>query len=272
MIVALARPTALITLPAQEGTVILTIDTSGSMQADDLKPSRMEAAKTAARAFVDKQPQGIQIGIVSFSDNAAIVQAPTDDKAALLDAINRLQPQRGTAIGRGLLASIDAINAAGNQEAASMNRRQFGVTPTPTPTPTPMPKGQYQPAIVVLLTDGENNLFPPPLQVIGQLADQGIRVYTVGIGSAAGVVLHIEGRSIRTRLDEPTLKEIAQATDAQYFNATNEQDLLSIYENLSTRLILKPQQQEITALFTAVAGIISLFAGILSLMWFNRLP
>ncbi|MDE3089291.1 MAG: VWA domain-containing protein, partial [Chloroflexota bacterium] len=118
MVVALARPIAIVTLPSQEGTVILTIDVSGSMQADDLKPSRMEAAKAAARAFVDKQPTGVRIGVVSFSDNASIVQAPTDDKTAVLAAINRLQPQRATAIGRGLLTSVDAIFAAGDEEAA----------------------------------------------------------------------------------------------------------------------------------------------------------
>ncbi len=272
MIVALARPIAVITLPTQEGTVILTFDVSGSMQADDLKPSRIEAAKAAARAFVDKEPPGVLIGVVSFSDNASIVQAPTDDKTAVLAAIDRLQPQRATAIGKGLLTSIDAINAASNAEAGFGPRLPRGVTPTPTPTPTPVPKGQYEAAIVVLLSDGENNVFPPPLQVVDQLVNRRIRVYTVGVGTAAGTVLHIEGQSIRVRLDETTLKEIAQLTDGQYYNASNANDLRAIYEGLSTRLVLRAQKEEVTAFLTAAAAILSLIAGFLSLLWFNRLP
>jgi Ca-activated chloride channel family protein len=271
MIFALARPVATVTLPTQEGTVILTMDVSGSMFADDLKPTRMEAAKSAARAFVDKQPPGVRIGVVSFSDNGAVVQAPTNDRAAVLAAINRLQPQRATAIGRGLLSSLDAIFEA-DDEPAPPARLPPDVTPTPTPTPTPVPKGQYAPAIIVLLTDGENNAFPPPLQIIQQVVDRGIRVYTVGLGTPEGAVLKIQGRSIRTRLDEPTLKRIAEQTDGAYYNASNENDLRAIYENLATRLVMRAEKQELTAGFTGIAIILSLCAGILSLLWFNRLP
>ena len=272
MIFAIARPIAVVALPSQEGTVILTMDVSGSMMADDLKPSRMEAAKAAARAFVDKQPPGVLIGVVSFSDNASIVQAPTDDKTAVLAAINRLQPQRATAIGRGLLTSLDAIFAGGDAEAALAPRLPPGVEPTPTPSPTPVPKGTYEPAIIVLLTDGENNQFPAPMQIINQVVDRGIRVYTVGIGSVQGTILHIQGRSVRVRLDETTLKQIADATDGQYYNASNANDLRAIYENLSTHLVMRAQKQEITFALTSVAALLSLIAGFLSLLWFNRLP
>ena len=272
MIFAIARPIAVVALPSQEGTVILTMDVSGSMMADDLKPTRMEAAKTAARAFVDKQPPGVLIGVVSFSDNASIVQAPTDDKTAVLAAINRLQPQRATAIGRGLLTSIDAIFAGGDAEAALAPRLPPGVEPTPTPSPTPVPRGYFQPAIIVLLTDGENNQFPAPMQIINQVVDRGIRVYTVGIGSVQGTILHIQGRSVRVRLDETTLKQIADATDGQYYNASNSNDLRAIYENLSTHLVMRAQKQEITFALTSVAALLTLIAGFLSLLWFNRLP
>jgi Ca-activated chloride channel family protein len=271
MIVALARPVAIVTMPTREGTVILLMDVSGSMQADDLKPTRMEAAKTAARAFVEKQPEGIRIGVVSFSNVAAIVQAPTDERDAVRAAINRLTPQRATAIGRGLLMSLDAIFEGGEEEEAVQPRRWFE-TPTPMPTPTPVPKGQYAPAIIVLLTDGENNQYPPPLQIIDQVVDRGIRVYTIGVGKPEGAVLHIQGRSIHTRLDEPTLKKIAEQTDGIYYNAANENDLRAIYENLATRLVMRAEKTEITAGLTGIAALISLFAGILSLLWFNRLP
>ena len=267
MIVALARPYTLVTLPSQEGTVILTMDVSGSMRADDLKPNRIEAAKSAARSFVEKQPSGVRIGVVSFSDNAFLVQAPTDDKEAVIAAINRLTPQRGTAIGRALLTSVDAIFEEANAEG--------GRSPTgsdPTPTPTPVPQGVYEPAIIVLLTDGESNQGPRPLDVVDQVAARGVRVYAVGVGTAEGTVLHIQGRSIRTRLDEETLKRVASATEGAYYNATNEKDLVAIYDSLSTHLVFKKEQTEVTAIFTGVAVAFLLIGGCLSLLWFNRLP
>jgi Ca-activated chloride channel family protein len=269
MIVGLARPEAVVILPKQEGTIVLSIDVSGSMQADDLQPTRMEAAKAAARSFVEKQPQGVRIGVVSFTDNAFIVQAPTTDREAVLAAINRLQPQRGTAVGRGLLSALDAIfeqNLSGALDVGPNTRV------TPAPTPVPLPRGQYVPAIVVLLTDGESNTGPDPVEIAKQAALRGVRVYTVGVGSAEGTVLHIQGRSVRTRLDEASLKKIADLTDGQYYNASNEGDLQTIYDNLGSQTVLRTEKTEITYMFTGAAIIMSLFAGILSLLWFNRLP
>ncbi len=290
LMLALARPEAIVTLPAREGTVILTMDVSGSMNASDMQPSRLEASKAAARAFVDKQPEGVRIGVVSFSDNASIVQAPTDDKAEVLAAINRLRSQRSTAIGRGLLTSLDAIFAGDNSEAAFGSPYQQSpggrgnpfqpggpslgrVTPIPTPTPnwTPVPKGTYSPAVIVLLSDGENNQYPPPLEIIDQVVDRGVRVFAVGLGKPEGIVLSNQGRSMRTRLDETTLKKIAGETDGQYFNASNEQDLRAIYEKLSLELVMRAEKQEITWGLAGVAIVLLLCAAALSLLWFNRL-
>ena len=267
MLFALARPATVVTLPAQEGTVILTLDVSGSMRAQDLKPDRLEAAKAAARSFVEKQPPGVKIGVVSFSDNAFLVQAPTNDKVAIQAAINRLTPQRGTAIGSALLTSLDAIFEDANAEGGAPVSSE-----EPTPTPTPLPQGVYEPAIVVLLTDGESNRGPRPLDVVNQLAARGIRVYTVGVGTTQGTVLSTGGRSMRVRLDEDTLKAVAEATNGTYYNASTEKDLKAIYDNLSTHLVFTKQQTEITAGFTGLAVALSLVAGILSLLWFNRLP
>ncbi len=261
------------------------MDVSGSMQAQDMKPNRLEASKAAARAFVEEQPEGVRIGVVSFSDNAAIVQAPTDDRSSVLAAINRLLPQRATAIGRGLLTSLDAILGEGTEERAFGPSQQFQSwlprgsspyqgrpTPVPTPTPnwTPVPKGTYSPAIIVLLSDGENNQFPPPLDIIDQVVDRGVRVFTVGLGSQEGIVLSNHGRSMRTRLDEQTLKKIAGQTDGQYFLASNEEDLRTIYANLGSQLVFRTEQQEITAELAAIAILLLLCAGALSLLWFNR--
>ena len=272
MILALARPAAIILLPSQQGTVILTIDVSGSMQAQDMKPSRLEAAKVAARAFIDKQPPNVRIGIVSFSDNAAVVQSPTSDRAAVLAAINRLTPQRGTAIGRGILTSVDAAFEDPTKPVPTPIPRDALGSIEPTPTPTPVPRGQHAPAIVVLLSDGESNVGPRPIDILEQVANRGVRVYTVGLGSPEGVVLNVQGRNVRVRLDEQVLKRIADETDGDYFRADTEANLKSVYENLSTQLVFKPEQMELTALFTGVASILMLIAGTLSLLWFNRLP
>ena len=267
MLFALARPASVVTLPAQEGTVILTIDASGSMRAEDLKPNRLEAAKAAARSFIERQPAGVKVGVVSFSDSAFLVQAPTSDKEAVLAAINRLTTQRGTAIGSALLTSLDAIF-----EDAILEGGAYNLSAEPTPTPTPLPQGVYEPAIVVLLSDGESNRGPRPLEIIDRLAARGIRVYTVGVGSVEGVVLSTGGRSMRVRLDETTLRRIAEATEGEYYNASTEKDLKAIYDNLSTHLVFRKQQTEITAIFTGIAVALSLIAGMLSLLWFNRLP
>lgn len=267
MLFALSRPTTVVTLPAEEGIVILTMDVSGSMRAQDLKPDRLEAAKVAARTFIEKQPSGVRIGVVSFSDNAFLVQAPTNDKAAILAAVNRLTPQRGTAIGSALLTSLNAIFEDANAEGGPPNS-----TTDPTPTPTPLPQGVYEPAIIVLLTDGESNRGPRPLDIVNQLAARGVRVYTIGVGTTEGTVLNTGGRSMRVRLDEATLKAVAESTNGAYYNASTEKDLKAIYSNLSTHLVFTKQQTEITAAFTGIAVALSLIAGVLSLLWFNRLP
>lgn len=276
MILALARPHALLVLPTQQGTIILTFDVSGSMRAEDVKPNRLEAAKIAARAFVEKQPPNVRIGVVAFSDNAAIVQTPTNDREAILGAIARLQPQRGTAIGRGILTSLDALADTPPQLALGTPRRderlESLVLPTPTPTPTPLPRGEYAPAVVILLSDGESNMGPPPLEVVPLAEDRGVRIFTVGLGTPEGVIINAGGRNIRVRIDEPTLQKIAERTNGRYFRAENADDLKSVYEGLSMRLTFKTERTELTALFTAAATVLMLLAGTLSMWWFNRLP
>jgi Ca-activated chloride channel homolog len=264
MIIAMARPVAVVTLPSQQGTVILTIDVSGSMNADDLKPSRIEAAKTAARSFVAHQPQGVQVGVVSFSDEAAVLQPPTSDRDKVLAAIARLEADGGTAIGSAIKTSISTL--LGKPNAAS------SIMPMPTPDAGAVAPGSYGSGIIVLLTDGENTWGPPPVDMAQSAAALGIRIYTVGIGSPTGSLLHINGQSIRAGLDDQTLKRIAALTGAKYYNAMNETDLRTIYDNLSARLVLKTQRTEITAGFTTLAALLSLAAALVSMLWFNRMP
>jgi Ca-activated chloride channel homolog len=278
MAIAVARPQAVVVVPSQEGTVILALDVSGSMLAEDMKPNRMEAAKAAARLFVEKQSESVKIGVVSFSGDASIVQSPTTDKTLVIAAINRLRPQRATAIGRGILVSLDAINESmGSEEdlPSSILREPQQPDSPPRPTATPLPdylQGQHSSGSIVLMSDGQNNQFPPPLDVIDQAVSRGVRVYTIGLGSAQGAIVRLQGRAVRTALDEATLKKIAELTDAQYFNANTEADLRTVYENLTTQLVIRNEKTELTAYATLAAAILAVFAGMFSLLWFNRLP
>ena len=277
MAIAVARPQAVVAVPSQEGTVILAIDVSGSMLAEDMKPNRMEAAKSAARAFVEKQSESVKIGVVSFSGDASIVQSPTTDKTLVIAAINRLRPQRATAIGRAILVSLDAIaeNQGSEEDLPSSILQQGQPGATPRPSATPLPAylvGQHSSASIVLMSDGQNNQFPPPLDVIDQAVSRGVRVYTIGLGSAAGALVRLQGRAVRTALDETTLRKIAEVTDAQYFNANTEADLRTVYENLTTQLVVRNEKTELTAYATLAAAILAVFAGAFSLLWFNRLP
>jgi Ca-activated chloride channel family protein len=274
MTVAVARPVTVVSMPVQEGVVILAIDVSGSMQAEDLKPNRIEAAKEAAKAFVARQGEDVSVGIVSFAGDASLVQSPTTDHDLVIKAIDRLRTQRATAIGRGILTSLDAIFENDEEIPPSVQALQrLEATGGQGPMPSAPPGGTLNaPATIILLSDGQNNQFPAPLQIIGEAISRGIRVYTVGVGSAEGTILRLQGRQIRTRLDEATLKQIAELTEAEYFNASNSADLREVYEKLSTQLVLREQKTEVTSYLTAIAAVLSILAGAFSLLWFNRLP
>jgi len=273
MAIALARPQGVVSLPREEGTVILAFDVSGSMAADDLKPTRIAAAKAAATDFVEQQPTSVVIGVVAFSDSGLSVQAPTNDQASVLAAINRLTPERGTSLGQGIRASLQTISLAESPPVQSYySNRSPAPIPTPTPTPTPVPAGTHTSAVIVLLSDGENNESPDPATAAQAAADQGIRIFTVGLGSPAGATVNLDGFQVHTQLNEPLLQQIADTTQGAYFRAEDAQQLRSIYTNLDTRLVVRTQNIEITSIFAA-ASILLLAAGsIASLLWLGRLP
>ncbi len=270
LLVALARPQTVVSLPRLQGTVILAFDVSGSMAAEDLEPSRMEAAKVAARDFVLRQPSTIEIGVVAFSESGFTVQLPTSEQETVLTAIERLGPERGTSLGRGIDASLHTIFVESKVDPEA--DRYSNLTPTATPTPTPMPDGMYAPAVIVLLTDGENTAPPDPIEAALIAADRGVRIHTVGIGSPEGIILEVEGFTVHTRLDEPMLQQIAAITDGTYYNAVNEEELRSIYENLDPELVIEPEAMEVTSLFAGASILLLLVGGTFSLVWFSRFP
>jgi Ca-activated chloride channel family protein len=269
LIFSLARPQAVVALPKQQGTVILAFDVSGSMGATDLTPTRLDAAKAAAKDFVSRQPLGIQIGVVAFSDAGFSVQTPTIDKETIDAAIDRMTPQKGTSIASGIQASLTAI-AVGNGAAGPLTNSNR--TATPAPTPTPMPQGTFTNAVIVLLTDGENNENPDPMAAAQAAADRGVRIYTVGIGSATGANITISGFTLHTQLDEATLQKMAQISGGTYYNAQSTQQLNDIYGTIDTQMVAKPEKTEITSLFAGLSILVLLVGGIFSLSWFSRLP
>jgi Ca-activated chloride channel family protein len=272
MSMALARPQAVVSLPRQEGTVILAFDVSASMAATDLQPTRIDAAKAAAKDFVARQPRSITIGVVAFSDSGVSVQQPTNDRATVIAAIDRLTPQRGTSVAEGILASLKVIAIAEAGPWANDYYTNPSAAPTATPTPTRVPAGTHAPAAIVLLSDGENNESPDPMAAAQAAADQGVRVYTVGLGSAAGTTVTVNGFQLHTQLDEATLQGISQVTDGTYYNATDAAQLRSVYDNLDTGLVLQPQLTEITSLFAGTSLLLLIAGGLTSLFWLGRLP
>jgi Ca-activated chloride channel homolog len=269
LLLAMARPQMVVNLPRAEGTVILAFDVSGSMAAEDLQPTRLEAAKAAAEAFVQDQPASVLIGVVAFSDNGFVVQSPTADQELVLTTINRLGLQRGTSLANGILASLNTI---ANLDAEPTPRLYSDLAPSPTASPTPVPPGTVTPAVIVLLTDGENNESPDPLEAAQTAADRGVRIYSIGIGSAAGTTVHVNGFTVHTQLDEGLLRQISEITDGAYFAAEDEDELLTVYENLDPQLVVKPEEMEVTSIL-AGASILALLAGAaLSVLRLGRLP
>lgn len=279
MTVGLARPMATVVLPSNHGTVILAIDVSGSMRAQDLKPNRLEAAKAAAKAFVERQPPNVKIGVVMFSGTAALVQPPTAARDDIYAAMDRLMPQRGTAVGSGIIVALNSIFEGTGQQLQD-SQRPYGqssdpnqpLAPAPAPEPPSVAPGSYTSAAIVLLTDGQSNTGPDPLDAADQAARRGVKIFTVGVGSDRGDIVRAEGFAFHVRLDEESLKKIAQITAGRYYRTDNEGELLRIYKELSTMLVMGREQTEVTAFFLAAALVVLLAAGAFSLAWFSRLP
>lgn len=254
LIFCLMRPAIMVREPSDEGIVIITLDISASMWATDLSPSRMEAAKQAAQIFVDQMPPKMRIGVVSFSETSYLNQVPTTNRDLVKTAIARLNPRSGTAIGNGLLTSLDAVYGAMGGEVPTVST------------------GDHAPAIIILLSDGENTDGPEPLEIVSQAVQRGIRVYTIGVGSPQSTELHFGASSIQAKLDENTLRELAKVTDAKYYNASTEKDLRAVYQTLTTQLITRNQPEDISFVFLAVAFVVGTCALMFSVIWSNRLP
>lgn len=300
LVMAMARPAAVVSVPANEVTIILTIDVSGSMCSTDIQPSRIEAAEQAAISFIQRQASTTRIGVVAFSSFAELVQAPTSDQQALIDAIQSLTTGRRTAIGSGILESIDAIAEVDGAVAPSLSGSGSGQAPSP------VVPGAYAPDIVVLLTDGVSNTGPAPLDAAQQAADRGVRVYTIGFGTAQGSSSGFRctpglvgrepgasglpgggfggggggfggggfgggggggGGGFRRGIDEATLKQIAAMTGGTYYPAESAGELQNVFQSLPTYLITKHDVVEVSVVFVGLAALLAAASILLGRAW-----
>ena len=279
MIAAIARPAAVVTLPSQHQTIILAMDVSGSMRAMDVEPNRISAAQTAAKAFVAELPSNVRVGVVSFAGTAAVVQAPTHNREDIIAAIDRFQLQRATAIGSGIIVSLATIFPDAGIDVSSLIYGRDPPRGVPLDQPRksekpafkPVAPGSYTSAAIILLTDGQRTTGPSVIEAAQMAADRGVRIFTVGIGTTSGETIGFEGWSMRVRLDEATLKAIAEMTRGEYFYAGTAADLKKVYQSLNARLVLEKKNMEISALFSAAAAVSAVVSALLSLLWFNRI-
>jgi len=274
LMLAMGRPMASVVVPSGQATIVLAMDISGSMCSTDIPPNRLLAAEEAALSFVHSQRSNTQIGIVVFAGFAEIIQAPTRDQAALEEAIRSLSTARRTAIGSGILKSLDAI-AEVDESIPPSDLDSFASTIV-----TPVPPGTYAPHIIVLLTDGASNAGPWPVDAAQQAADRGIRVYTIGFGTDEGAPFAFcdnqffgggsfggGGGGFRRGIDEETLMEIADITDGEYYQATSASELDEVFKSLPTYLITKRESMEISFAFAALGALLAGTAILLSMLW-----
>jgi Ca-activated chloride channel family protein len=275
LVVALGRPMASVVVPSGQATIVLAMDISGSMCATDIEPNRLLAAEEAALSFIRSQRSNTQIGIVVFAGFSEIIQPPTRDQDALEAAIRSLTTARRTAIGSGILKSLDAI--AEVDESIPPSDLSFAGSTVP-----PVPPGTYAPHIIVLLTDGASNAGIWPLDAAQQAADRGVRVYTIGFGTAEGAPFAFcdapfqgnffgggfgGGGGFRRGIDEETLIQIADMTGGEYYQATSASELDEVFKSLPTYLITKRETTEISFAFSALGALLAGAAILLSMFW-----
>ncbi|MBX3588640.1 MAG: VWA domain-containing protein [Ramlibacter sp.] len=278
MLVATARPVAVITLPSTQQTIILAMDVSGSMRATDVQPSRLVAAQEAAKKFLTELPRHVKVGIVAFAGSAQVAQLPTINREDLVTAIDRFQLQRATATGNAIVISLATLFPDAGIDLQQMGGSRFGPVGRSLDEPakekkefTPVAPGSYSSAAIIMLTDGQRTTGVDPLEAAKMAADRGVRVYTVGIGTVDGETIGFEGWSMRVRLDEETLKSIANKTQAEYYYAGTSEDLKKVYQTLSSRLAVEKKETEISGLLALLAAALALVSAGLSVLWFNRI-
>ena len=272
LLAAIARPQALLALPQRQLDLMLAIDTSSSMRATDLSPNRLAVAQNIAKQFIEGLPPYVRMGLVSVAATASLAQSPTKDREALRQAVDRLDAQRGTALGSGIVIALSTLRPDADIDVEKLttgrsSRQWFKDPSKPAERKLePVSAGSNQNMAVILMSDGKSTLGPDPKEASKLAADLGIRVYAIGVGTVQGATLKVDGMNMRVRLEEESLQETAKATMAEYFEASRPEDLRKIFQTLNARLILeKPKQTEITSVFIALGSLLIVLSAMISL-------
>jgi Ca-activated chloride channel family protein len=246
-----------VAVPREEATVILAMDSSGSMTATDVAPDRMAAARAAASSFVEGLPEDFQVGVVSFSDQADVIVPPTADRDEAVTALERLEADNGTALGDAIVRSVEL----------GVSNLDEGEVPS---------EGE-NPVIVLVLSDGANTTGDfEPLEAAQEAVDAKVPVYTVALGTEEGTIEGPDGyggtRTIAVPPDPETLTQVAEMTGGRFFEAADEEALRSVYDEIGSQVGVEQEQRELTVVFTAAGAVLLLLGAALSTLWFSRLP
>lgn len=274
-VLGLARPTANIVLPSDTRTLVIAVDVSLSMLADDVPPSRIKAAQSTVKTFITELPNDFRVGLVTFAGTAQVAQRVTDSREELLAAVDRFRLQRATATGSGLLLALAVLRP---ELELDIEPLIYGFNASPRNQPSqdsalfnlkPVPPGSFQSGAIVLISDGRRTTGPDPIAAAQLAAQLGVRVYTVAFGTPDGFIPGFD-RSFYAAVDERTLQTMALLTEGEFFKAENAEQLAGIYEQLTTKFELERSQTEVSALFAALSALLVLIASALSLFWFRR--
>jgi Ca-activated chloride channel homolog len=255
LVVAMARPQAVVAVPRDDATVLLTIDTSASMTATDVPPTRLEAAKSASSSFLDLLPDRFRVGLVSFSSIVSVLEEPSDDREAVRSALDRLEGDVGTALGDAIVESVALAPDPEEQDDLSGGRPLFAI---------------------LLLSDGANSVGREPLDVIDEAQEAGVPIHTIAFGTPQGTVDITNDFGVtetyRVPPDPTTLRQVAQETGGRFFEAPTEADLEAVYEEIGSQVSYEDEERELTAAFAAAGGVFLLLGAGLSALWFGRIP
>lgn len=261
LIVGLARPSMTLELPRVEGTVVFAIDNSTSMLADDASPTRIDAARAVANAFVDRQPATVRVGVVSFSTAGAVLQGPTDDADKVRAAIDRLTPGGGTAMGQGLFMAVSSV--VETQIVVTEEARETGDLSV-------MDIGWHTDGVVVMISDGEDTEPLDVRNVAGLAANAGIKVFTIGVGTVEGAELEADGFLLATNRNDELLADIATVTGGQWFEDAAAVDVDSVFDQIDLELTARGEEIEVTAILAGVAALLLVIAAAISMRRFGR--
>jgi Ca-activated chloride channel family protein len=268
LLVSLARPQAMALVPKEQATIVLVMDISGSMNATDVRPTRLVSSQRAATAFIEQLPDKFRVGIVSFASTAQTQTRPTTDRAAVYEALASLHAEGATAMGDGIERALDVKRSSAPPST--------GGTGKPAPT-TPPPGGREAPVVVLLLSDGANTQgAAQPMDAASDAKALGVPVFTIALGTDQGMVDVPDEtgnlRRIPVPPDKLTLQRIAETTGGRFFAAPSSRDLKQVYRELGSKIGFVRERQEITVVFAAT-GLLFLVAGAaMSLVWFSRFP